>query len=288
MNTGLTNNIYALNVLSLAINGNNIFAGTRAGVYLSSNNGGNWTAVNTGLTDTTVNSLIIDGSNIFAGTGDGSSNNGGIFLSSNNGSSWTAVNSGLPNYAYINTFAIKGSDIFAGTSVGVYLSSNNGSSWTITGIASFGITSLAISGNNIFAGAAGGNHYVYWSSNNANSWTTTGSIGEVYPLAINGSYIFAGIFLGGVWRLPLSELGIAEINNKASIIEVYPNPSINILTIEVPKDAAIEIRNIQGQLIKTYASSGKTNINVSAFPSGVYIVEVKMEQGIIVRKFIKE
>ena len=54
--------------MSLAISGSNIFAGTSDGVFLSSNNGSCWAAVNTGLTNTNVNSLAISGNNIFAGT----------------------------------------------------------------------------------------------------------------------------------------------------------------------------------------------------------------------------
>ena len=64
-----TNGPYGGYITCLAINGSNIFAGTDGGgVYLSSNNGSSWAAVNTGLTDNYVNALAISGSNIFAGT----------------------------------------------------------------------------------------------------------------------------------------------------------------------------------------------------------------------------
>ena len=91
-------------VSALAVIGGNIFAGASGrldiedqdetiiwgvGVFLSSNNGRSWTAVNSGLTDTVVTSLAVSGSNIFAGT------DSGVFLSTNNGTSWHAVNSGL-------------------------------------------------------------------------------------------------------------------------------------------------------------------------------------------------
>jgi hypothetical protein len=82
--------------------------------------------------------------------------------------------------------------------------------------------------------------------------------------------------------------GIHEIanNNKVS---VYPNPTINKLTIEAPPQAIIEITNIQGQLVKTFTTtSNKTNIDVSALPGGVYVVEVRTEKGVSVNKFIKE
>jgi aminopeptidase N len=82
--------------------------------------------------------------------------------------------------------------------------------------------------------------------------------------------------------------GINKLSN-AMNISVFPNPTTNNLIIEAPQQAIIEITNIQGQLLQTYtATSNKTNIDVSAFPGGVYIVEVKTGKGIEVRKFVKE
>ena len=70
-------------VRSLAVSGNNIFAGTyEYGVFLSTNNGTNWTQ--TGLDDKTVHSLVISGNNIFAGTF-----LEGVYLSTNNGEWWS-------------------------------------------------------------------------------------------------------------------------------------------------------------------------------------------------------
>jgi hypothetical protein len=52
---------------------------------------------------------------------------------------------------------------------------------------------------------------------------------------------------------------------------------------------AIEITNIEGQLIKTLiTSSNKTDVDVSALPSGLYFVKVKTENGMKVEKFVKE
>ncbi len=42
-----------------AMSGSNLFAGTSGGVFLSTNSGTNWNAVNTGLTNTDVNALTI-------------------------------------------------------------------------------------------------------------------------------------------------------------------------------------------------------------------------------------
>ena len=83
-------------------------------------------------------------------------------------------------------------------------------------------------------------------------------------------------------------IAINEENSENKFL-FYPNPSSNNLTIETPPQSIIKISNIEGQLIRTLANSGaKTNIDVSTLPCGVYIVEVKTEKGIAVKKFIKE
>jgi hypothetical protein len=98
------------------------------------------------------------------------------------------------------------------------------------------------------------------------------------------SDVFYDIFLAK----SSSFTGIHELRNSFNYF-VYPNPSTNNITIESPQDAVIEITNIQGQLVKTFTTTGnKTNIDVSALPSGVYVVEVKTAKGVAVSKFIKE
>ena len=64
-------------VLSLAVSGSDIFAGTDDGVFLSTDNGTNWTQVEMGLRY--IQALAISngagGTDLFAGT-----NGGGVFL----------------------------------------------------------------------------------------------------------------------------------------------------------------------------------------------------------------
>jgi hypothetical protein len=201
--TGLTSPY----IYGLASAGTNTFAGSyNFGVFLSTNSGGNWSAVNNGLplsgSGMTYAALAIKGTSIFAASAGGDGGNG-VYLSSNNGTSWVAVNNGLPfgngYYPNIRSFAIKEETIFAG-GTGVYISSNNGTNWsaTSTGIPSGTyVKSLAIGGNNIFAGTSIGNYNggVYRSSNNGSSWTAvnTGLTGtNVNAIAIYGNYIFAG------------------------------------------------------------------------------------------------
>ena len=85
-----------------------LYAGTDSGgVFKSTNGGGNWSAVNTGLTATYVTALAIDPetpTTLYAGTW-----GGGVFKSTNGGGNWSAVNTGLTDTNVI-ALAIDPSD----------------------------------------------------------------------------------------------------------------------------------------------------------------------------------
>jgi len=194
-------------VMSLAVSGTNIFAGTnRGGVFLSTNNGTSWTQVNNGLTNTYVNAFAISGTNIFAGT------NGGVFLSTNSGTSWTQVNNGLTNTT-VWSLAASGRNIFAGTNGGVFLSTNNGTSWThVNNGVTYTVSSLAVSGTNIFAGTLGA---VFLSTDNGASWTQVNNgltNSYVTALAVSGTNIFAGTY-GGVFLSTNNGTSWTQVNN---------------------------------------------------------------------------
>jgi ligand-binding sensor domain-containing protein len=272
-------------VNSLAVSGTDLFAGTSGGVFLSTNNGASWTAVNTGLTDPSVRSLAVSGTDLFAGT------SGGVFLSTNNGASWTAVNTGLTNPS-VNSLAVSGTDLFAGTSGDVFLSTNNGASWTAvnTGLTNPVVMSLAFSGTNLFAGTLGG---VYLSTNNGTSWTAvnTGLASDIVSsLAVSGTNLFAGTN-GGVWRRPLSEM-ITSVEVISSLIpscfdlkQNYPNPFNPSTTIEfsVPMTAFVSLKVFDAlgrdvaTLLSEQFSAGtySTQWNAEGVPSGVYFYQLQ-------------
>jgi hypothetical protein len=91
------------------VNGNNIFAGTSSnGVYLSTNNGINWSF--RGLSGKDIISLCVSGNNLFAGMSDS-----GVYLSTDNGLSWLNKNQGFNYSATINALLTTNGYIFAGT-----------------------------------------------------------------------------------------------------------------------------------------------------------------------------
>lgn len=237
-NSGMT----SLNFTSLGTNTNTIFAGASRGVYKSYDGGITWP--DSALSGTSYpHSLLVNGTNLVGSGGDISAstdngntwshaafnnysfssfaasetniyaggnhfnpcsqfphNDGLLFLSADSGISWAAIGSGLAN-KYITTLAITGTNIFAGTDSGIFLSVNNCINWTSvdTGLTNLYITALLISGQNIFAGTRGG---VFLSNDNGNNWTnaSTGLTNTwITSLVISGTNIFAGTYGGGVF-----------------------------------------------------------------------------------------
>ncbi|MBZ0201849.1 MAG: T9SS type A sorting domain-containing protein [Ignavibacteria bacterium] len=184
--TQTTFNIHS--VWALAVNGNNVFAGTYpGGVFLSTDSGTNWSQ--TSLSSQTIYSLAVSGNYIFAGTW-----LNGVYITTDNGTIWTQT---ALNNRVVFSLAVSGNNIFAGTwTNGVYLSTDNGNNWSQTSLNNLSIFSLAANGNTIFAGTD--HHGIYFSTNNGTNWTQTPLETElVYSFAVIGNNVFAGANHGG-------------------------------------------------------------------------------------------
>ena len=284
--------------------GTNLFAGTNGGVFLSTNDGTNWTAVNTGLTNYNVFALAVSSTNpfftnLFAGTEEG------VFLSISNGTSWTAVDSGLTNNGgnEVLALAVSGTNLFAGTGRGVFLSTNNGTSWSAvdSGLTGISALSFAISGSNLFAGTSGG---IFLSTDNGASWTPVDSgltNSYVFALAICGKNLFAGTD-GGVWMRPLSEMitGIekrqGDLPAGFSLSQNYPNPfnPSTVITYQLPLNShvTLKIYDALGREVQTLvnerqnAGSHSVTFNSINLPSGVYFYRLEAGSHVATKKLL--
>jgi len=211
VNAGMTDTVVtALSVCPKGTGTPAILAGTQGGrVYLSENNGENWTDVSNGLItgpwewgdwEADVRSITVVGSSFFACT------NAGLFLSTNNGAEWGPADAGIISSLTINAFAVCGSEpgtnIFAGSfPSGVFLSTDEGSHWGTAnnGINSIDINAFTITGKNIFAGGPTG---VFLSTNNGANWDTAGlsNTGEVVSLLAATNAEGNGLILAGTWN----------------------------------------------------------------------------------------
>ncbi len=122
-------------------NSNVIIAGTDdANVWITSNNGTNWTKVTSGLPYRWITRVAIDplDENIAYATFNGLKwvdPQPHVFRTTNKGANWTDISSNLPD-APVNAFAIdplRTNVLFVGSDVGAYVSFNTGGSWQFLG-----------------------------------------------------------------------------------------------------------------------------------------------------------
>ncbi len=82
--------------------------------------------------------------------------------------------------------------------------------------------------------------------------------------------------------------GIGDLQASSGHIPVFPNPAKDRIRVECAKGAVIEVFNVCGMFLKSVLSEDEsTEIDVSAFPHGLYCVRVKTPAGIATAKFIK-
>lgn len=88
-------------------------------------------------------------------------------------------------------------------------------------------------------------------------------------------------------------VGIQETEVNNNELNIYPNPSDGVVTLEfkikTTKDILIEIKNIYGQLIylescKSSSNIQSRNIDLSMFAKGVYLIQLRSEDKISSKK----
>jgi photosystem II stability/assembly factor-like uncharacterized protein len=189
-------------ITCFAVSGTDLFAGTlKEGVFLSTDNGTSWKAVNSGLPrGVVIKDLAVSGTDLFAGASQG------MFHSTNGGQNWREASTGLTGSGVL-CLVVSGTSLFAGTYAGVFQSANNGKTWkdASPGLPRYlnypyFINELAVKGTNLFASTgdplesqtAG----VYVSPDNGKSWTrpspglSWGPI--VMALIVSGPNLFIG------------------------------------------------------------------------------------------------
>ncbi|MBK6876823.1 MAG: T9SS type A sorting domain-containing protein [Ignavibacteria bacterium] len=154
--------------------------------------------------------------------------------------------------------------------------------------------SLAISGNNIFAGTNG--YGIYLSTNNGRSWNewnsgfpSNGSGTIVYALlTAESGYLLAGTFGNSVWRRPLLQTGITVISHEVpesfALSQNYPNPfnpktiinyqlrSTNLVKLTVYDVLGHEVATLVNE--KQSAGTYQVEFDGSGLSSGVYFYKI--------------
>jgi hypothetical protein len=183
----------------LAFGGSTAYTIANGNLSYSVNNGNNWTV---GIRLGAVYSLAVNGATLFA------ADDRGVSLSTNNGSSWTAIRQGLDNWT-IQKVATSGTNTYAfgvlyennvAISHGVFSYINSSRTWRRVMVNSKPITTIAVKDASVFVGTEGGGVSV--SENDGNNWVeiNAGLTNlNITALALLGSNVFAGTREGGVF-----------------------------------------------------------------------------------------
>jgi hypothetical protein len=134
-----------------------------------------------------------------------------------------------------------------------------------------------------------------------NGTVISGATGQFYVPAQNGTYIVEVTDSYGCSSTSapfnVTNVGITELTSDYSF-SIYPNPATNQLTI-IPssssiccKTAAISIMNILGTILLSRSLSLEEGrgeaIDIRTLPEGMYFLQMKTENGSVVKRFVKE
>jgi hypothetical protein len=259
--------------------GTRLFYVGPTGVFMSTDQGDNWSAA--GLSTTDVRSIAAINDTLFVGT-----NGAGIYKSVDFGANWFAINNGLNGALNFRAMESKGNTLFAGgpTGTGVFRSLDFGANWTLLsgGLAPGSYRGFASNTQIIAAGSFG--RGVFYSTDNGDNWTTinTGLTDlTIFDLELNDNFIIAATNTQGVFRFPLSNLnlstGIHDIDTKR-VISLFPNPTTNQINLKADYKLIGTAYTVYDNLGKSVFSgiidNENTAIEMENLPGGIYMLSI--------------
>lgn len=175
-----------------------VYAGTQtAGLLASTDDGSTWTPIG-GLASRNIRSLLASEGQLYAGT-----DAGGVMLSSDRGATWSPQNAGLPPLSQIFAMARLHDAIFAALyAKGLYVWSRTEHRWSEAGGGKVQPLVLAAAGDTLSVGHNPGG--IYWSEQPASpAWTKAigafGPAAPVWEMASSHKLVFAGV-ADGIFR----------------------------------------------------------------------------------------
>jgi len=289
MNVGLND----LNVNVLARSNNSIIAGTSTNLFVSDNDGNQWTVLGDIASElkiqVSVSSIVIKDSTFIIGT-----NNYGVLKSTDNGKKWTFCNTGITTNN-IKYMAATDLFVFAASDSNLYASDDNGKSWKKLNSVDLSITSLAAINNTLFIGDL--NKGLIWYNDQQlqpdkflyenTAWKNS----SIKAIGVFDNAIYVGTSGSGLLERSINDF-VTSIQSKTAntpcgylLSQNYPNPFNPSTTIafSVPKETHVTLRiyDILGREITTLvneklqAGSYSKVWNATGYSSGVYFYRIE-------------
>jgi hypothetical protein len=193
-----------------------------------------------------------------------------------------SIQNGETYYYYARIVQIDGDEIFTSP---IWYTRNDGQTEVVPDVHFSVLSNPVCVGEPVeltYDGTAGTNAY-FWSfsagvtpeySTQANPQVTFAQAGTYHAtLYVENS---AG---SGFYTMPITVEGCAGVLDHGLGYNIYPNPATSQLTIEVDAEVAIEeiaLVDAMGRLVLREAleNQGKNTIDISAFPSGMYVIQL--------------
>jgi ligand-binding sensor domain-containing protein len=197
-----------------------LFAGShKHGVYRSIDSGQNWFEMNMGLEDSDINAIVINSQDEIF-----LGTESGLFRSTNSGMEWQEANNELI-YPFIDALTITSDRIFAGTDDGIFVSDIHSENWKQTNLRNTFILSLISNNNDVYTGTREG---IFHSADKGETWHNTGlKDKEILSLAFVNEKIMAGTN-AGLFYSDDNAKSWKEINDDLSnkeILSIVPGPN---------------------------------------------------------------
>lgn len=247
------------------INAQLVYVGTSdANVWVTTNDGGNWTNITGTLPNRYVTSIHAspnNTTNVYV-THTGYKYNSytpHVHKSINNGTSWVDISGNLPQAGVNDIAIVPGNEnmLFVATDIGVYVTLNGGVNWVRVG-QNMPIVSV---------------------------WDVE------YDAATQRVYV--GTYGKSLqsYDVSLVTVGLNESVYKTKPMKLYPSIVTNDFTIENSTNeniGVVKIYSVNGKLVQTLeANNYKTTVNTSGLTSGLYLVELGTGTNKEVKRIVK-
>lgn len=118
---------------------------------------------------------------------------------------------------------------------------------------------------------------------------SAGSLSIIYAMGGTSTYAWHGPENRGGTALSVTTLGISK--NSLLNFEIYPNPGLDVLNIQLPtgtEKAEVGVFDYTGRLVTSkIISSNDTSIDVQKLSNGIYLIRVSSDAKIGAQRFIK-
>jgi plastocyanin len=114
-----------------------------------------------------------------------------------------------------------------------------------------------------------------------------------FTFTVSGIFTFectledhAQTMFGSVFVFPTGTININELDQEQ--FQIYPNPAIDLITIETNLDySSIQLINNEGRIVKMWNTPGLKNLDINEFPAGIYFVQITNDRIVSRKRIVK-